>query len=238
MVYFIAATDSTQFPWGGNSYSHFSFGGVDAIVGQMDLTKSGEPSLIYTTYFGGSGLDEPRAIALDPSGKVLVTGYTLSTDLPTTPGAYQPTLGGNADAFLARLDLTAPPEGVISYLTYLGGIGGDVAYGLASDPDGNAYLTGYTLSKNFPVTGDAWQSGWGWGVDIFVSKLSPSGALLYSTYVGQTGTNAGYAVAAKADGSIYVGGVAGRRGISPTSNAFKNTYGGGFSDGFVLVFAP
>ncbi len=237
-VYFAAATDSTQFPWGGNPYSKTSFGGVDAIVGQMDLTKSGEASLVYATYFGGSGFDEPRAIALDPSGKVLVTGYTLSTDLPTTPGAYQPALSGNADAFLARLDLKAPPESVISYLTYLGGTGGDVAYGLASDPDGNAYITGYTLSKNFPVTGDAWQPGWGWGVDIFVSKLSPSGALLYSTYLGQTGINAGYSIAAGKDGSIYVGGVTGRKGVSPTSNAFQNAYGGGVSDGFVVVFAP
>ncbi len=238
MVYFTVATDSTQFPWGGNSYSHESFGGVDAIVGQMDLTKSGEPSLVYTTYFGGSGFDEPRAIAVEPSGKVLVTGYTLSADLPTTPGAYQPGLSGNADVFFARLDLTAPPERFLSYVTYLGGTGGDVAYGLATDPNGNAYITGYTLSSNFPVTGDATQKDWGSGVDIFVARLDASGALTYSTYLGQTGINAGYGIAAAADGSIYVGGIAGRKGVVPTSNAFQSAYGGGVSDGFVAVFTP
>jgi hypothetical protein len=238
MVYFAAATDSTLFPWAGYSYSHESFGGVDAVVGQMDLTKSGEGSLVYTMYFGGSGFDEPRAIALDPSGKVLVAGYTLSTDLPTTPGAYQHELRGNADVFVARLDLTAPPEGVLSYVTYLGGGGGDVAYGLASDRDGNAYVTGYTLSADFPVTGDAWQPGWGWGVDVFVAKLDASGALAYSTYLGQTGINAGYGIAAAEGGSIYVGGITARKGVPATSNAFQGAYGGGVSDGFVVVFAP
>jgi len=168
---------------------------------------------------------------------VLVTGFTLSTDLPVTPDAHQLELRGNSDVFLARLDLSARPENFVSHLTYLGGAGGDVAYGLTADPDGNAYITGYTLSTDFPVTGDAWQREWGGGVDIFVSKLSPSGALLYSTYIGQTGSNSGYSIATR-DGSIYVGGVASRKGISPTSNAFQGEYGGGMSDGFVLVFAP
>jgi hypothetical protein len=237
MVYFAAATNSEQFGWAGTPYRETPFGGGDMIVGQMDLTKSGQDSLVYATYFGGSGYDEPRAIALDPSGKVLVTGFTLSTDLPVTPDAHQLELRGNSDVFLARLDLSARPENFVSHLTYLGGAGGDVAYGLTADPDGNAYITGYTLSTDFPVTGDAWQREWGGGVDIFVSKLSPSGALLYSTYIGQTGSNSGYSIATR-DGSIYVGGVASRKGISPTSNAFQGEYGGGMSDGFVLVFAP
>jgi hypothetical protein len=235
-VFFAVTTSSTLFPWAGNSYSHESFGGVDAVVGQMDLAQSGEPSLVYTTYLGGSGMDEVRGIAVDPTGKVLVTGYTLSTDLPTTPGAFQPTLKGNADVFFAKVDTTAPPESFINYLTYLGGSGGDVAFGIASDPDGNAYVTGYTLSPDFPVTGDAMQRNWGWGIDVFVAKLSSAGALTYSTYVGKAGVNAGYSIAAK-DGSIYVGGVAGR-GMSPTSNAFQGAYGGGYSDGFVFVMAP
>jgi hypothetical protein len=237
-VYFAATTDSLIFPWAGNSYSHESFGGVDTVVGQMDLTQSGEPSLVYTTYLGGSGYDEARAIAIDPAGKLLVTGYTLSTNLPTTPGAYQLGLNGNADVFFAKVDTTAPPESFVNYLTYLGGSGGDVAFAIASDPDGNAYLTGYTLSRDFPITGDALQRDWGWGVDIFVAKLNPAGALTYSTYIGQAGLNAGYSIAAGKDGSIYVGGVAGRQGISPTSNAFQGTYGGGYSDGFIVVMAP
>lgn len=236
MVYFAAVTTSTMFA--GYPYEEGKFGGVDAVVGRIDLTKSGESALTYMTYLGGTSYDEPLAIALDPSGKVLVTGYTLSTDLPTTADAYQQELKGNADVFLARLDFTAPPEHSISYMTYLGGGGGDVAYAIASDHEGNVYLTGYTLSMDFPVTGDAWQRDWGWGVDIFVSKFSPTGALLYSTYLGQGGIHTGYAIAAGPDGSIYVGGVSGRRGISPTSNAFQGEYGGGLSDGFVVAFAP
>ncbi len=237
-VFFAATTDSLTFPWAGNPYSHESFGGVDAVIGQMDLTKSGEPSLVYTTYLGGSGFDQVQAITVDPAGKLVVTGYTLSTDLPTTLGAHQLSLKGNADVFIAKVDTAAPPESFISYLTYLGGSGGDVAYGIASDPDGNAYLTGYTMSGDFPVTGDAHQREWGWGVDIFVAKLDPSGVLTYSTYIGQTGLNAGYSIAAGKDGSIYVGGIAGPKGVSPTPNAFQGTYGGGYSDGFIVVLAP
>src|SRR5690606_17515109 len=123
-------------------------------------------------------------------------------------------------------------------LTYFGGTSGDVAYDLALDAEDNAYLTGYTLSHDFPVTGDAWQPQWGWGVDIFIAKVTPSGALQYSTYLGQTGVNSGYSIAAGPDGSIYVGGVAGSKGVTPTSNAFQQAYGGGISDGFVVAFAP
>jgi len=236
MVYFAAVTTSTMFA--GYGYEEGKFGGVDGVVGKLDLTQPGELALAYMTYLGGTGYDEPLAIAFDPSGKLLVTGYTLSTDLPTTDDAYQRELRGNADVFLARLDFSLPPEHAISYMTYFGGGGGEVAYGLATDAEGNVYLTGYTLSMDFPVTGDAWQRDWGWGVDIFVSKFGPDGALLYSTYLGHAGTHVGYSIAAGPDGSIYVGGAAGRKGISPTSNAFQTEYGGGYSDGFVVVFAP
>jgi len=237
MVYFAGSTASTTFPLAGNSYRSTLQGGVDIFVAQMDLTKSGLDSLVYTTYFGGSDNEELRGMALDPSGNLLLTGYTMSADFPVTPDAAQSRIGGNADAFVARLDLTAPPDSVVKYATYLGGQGGDVGYAIASDPNGNIYVTGYTLSSNFPVTGDALQKAWGWGVDVFIAKLNSFGALEYSTYMGKSGTNIGYAIAAAQDGTIYVGGVAASRGISTTYGA-QNVFGGSTSDGFILVLAP
>jgi hypothetical protein len=238
MVYIAGSTSSTTFPLAGNSYRSTLQGGEDIFVAQVDPTKSKSDSLVYTTYFGGSDNEELRGMALDPSGNLLLTGYTLSADFPVTQNAAQSRIGGNADAFVARLDLTARPESVVKYATYLGGRGGDVGYAVASDPSGNIYVTGYTMSLDFPVSGDALQKAWGWGVDVFIAKLNSFGALEYSTYMGKSGVNIGYAIAAAADGTMYVGGVATSKGVSPTSNALQTTFAGGGADGFIVVLAP
>jgi hypothetical protein len=238
MVYFAGSTASTTFPLAGNSYRSTLQGGADIFVAQVDPTKSGLDSLVYTTYLGGSDNEELRGMALDPSGMLLLTGYTLSADFPVTPDAAQSRIGGNADALVARLDLTAPPDSVVKYATYLGGKSGDVGYAIASDPTGNIYVTGYTLSSDFPVSGDALQKAWGWGVDVFIAKLNGSGALEYSTYMGKSGINIGYGIAAAGDGTMYVGGVAASKGITSTSNAVQGTFGGSTADGFIVVLAP
>ena len=149
-VYVAGSTESTGFPQAGAQYRSSLAGFLDVWVAQMDLTKSSVDSLVYSTYLGGSDLDEVRRIAIDPTGKLLVAGYTMSPDFPVTGDAAQRTLGGNADAFVARLDFTRPQNGFVNYATYLGGAGGDVAYDVTSDSSGNIYVTGYTLSSNFP----------------------------------------------------------------------------------------
>ena len=238
MVYIAGSTLSTTFPLAGYAYRSTLQGNADVFVAQMDLTKSGVDSLVYATYLGGSDIDEVRGMALDSSGNLLLTGYTLSTDFPVTPDAAQSRNGGSTDAFVVKLDLTAPPDSAVKYATYLGGRSGDAGWAIASDPNGNIYVTGYTLSSNFPVSGDALQKAWGWGVDVFIAKLNSSGALEYSTYMGKTGINIGYAIAAAQDGTMYVGGIATGKGISTTSNAAQNIFGGSTSDGFILVLAP
>ena len=168
-----------------------------------------------------------------------MVGTTLSTDFPTTPDAVQPAFGGIANVFLARLDLAAPRSSVLSYSTYLGGSGGDVASDIALDAADNVYITGYTLSVDFPTTADALQQGSGGGIDVFISKLNPAepgpAGLVYSTYAGQNGTNVGYAIAIAPDGSIVVGGQSAARSIGTTASAFQGAFDGGVTDGFVLV---
>ena len=238
-VYFAANTFSATFPLAGNPYRDSPMGGGDVVIGQLDLTKSGVSSLIYTTYLGGSGLDEVSKLALDSRGRLLIAGTTLSTDFPVTSDGFQQAFGGIANAFLARLDLTAPRDSALSYSTYLGGSGGDVTNDMAVDGSGNVYLTGYTLSPDFPTTSDALQQTSGGGINVFITKLNlsdpkPAG-LVYSTYVGETGTNVGYAIAIAPNGSICIGGQSAARNIITTDSAFQGSFEGGVTDGFVMV---
>jgi hypothetical protein len=234
IVYFAGDTVSTMFPLAGNSYQPTPFGGGDIFLAEMDLTKSGIDSLVYSTFLGGSGLDTVRKMILDSSGKLLLTGYTLSTDLPVTQGALQSTLNGIANVYVTRLDVTASGNNIISYETYFGGSGGDVAYDIVTDSAGAIYLTGYTNSMDFPVTPDALQSKYGGGFDVFVSKLNLGGpgpgSVVYSTYTGQT------------SGSIAIGGESGAQdelpSVNVTDNAVQNVFAGGQSDGFVMFLRP
>jgi len=123
------------------------------------------------------------------------------------------------------------------YSTYLGGSQGEVAYGIAGDSAGNIYVTGYTLSPDFPTTPDALQPAWGGGIDLFVSKLKPgipgAAGLTSSTYVGYHGVYSPTALTLGRDGTIYVVGWGGT-GLPSTADALQG-YGGGLRDGFILM---
>jgi hypothetical protein len=175
-----------------------------------------------------------RAIKLDVNGNLLVTGYTLSNDFPVTGDAIQVTNRGNGDAFVSVVNPLDSQHFVV-YSTYLGGTDGEVAYGIAGDAAGNIYVSGYTLSDDFPVTGDALQS-WGGGVDLFIAKFKPGARnLTWSTYIGGATVNSPTDMAVGADGRAYV--VGWSCGLLPmAADPYQGTFGGGYSDGFILVF--
>jgi Beta-propeller repeat len=125
-----------------------------------------DPVLVYSTYLGGSGGDEGRGIAVDNRGNAYVTGSTDSTNFPTV-NAVQPALGGNSDAFVAKLTGNGSQ---LLYSTYLGGTAGDIGLGIAVDDRGNAYVAGLTRSTNFPTVNAA-QPAFGGDSDAFVAKL-------------------------------------------------------------------
>lgn len=162
------------------------------------------PRLAYATYLGGASGDpfvEPaNAIAVDAQGYIYVAGSTTATDFPTVNAIQANKAGGLDDAFIAKF---APDGQSLVYSTYLGGSGNDQATGIAVDANGNAYVTGSTASSNFPIS-DALQSTSGGGSDAFVAKLSPTGALLYSTYLGGVNLDVGHAIAVDAGGHAYV----------------------------------
>jgi hypothetical protein len=166
-------TRSTNFPTTAGAFqSTFGGGYSNAFVTKFDPTGSG---LVYSTYLGGNGVDQGRGIALDTAGNAYVTGYTCcSTNFPTTPGAFQP--NGFYDAFVTKLNSTGS---ALVYSTYLGGSNDDVGMGIAVDTDGNAYVTGSTVSTDFPTTPGAFQPVFAGGGrvggdsagDAFVAKI-------------------------------------------------------------------
>jgi hypothetical protein len=237
LVYFAVSTDSTEYPMAGYAYNYNLTSPYGIVIGVMDMTKVGLDSLVYATYFGGSDLQEVRGIAFDAAGNLLVTGYTLATDFPVTPDAFQPKPGGNGDAFVSVVNPLDPAHFLV-YSTYLGGSQGEVGYGIAGDRAGNIYVTGYTLSPNFPTTADAPQPQWGSGTDLFLTKLKPgirgAGGLQTSTYIGAKGVYSPGGLALGTDGTIYVVGW-GTVGLPTTANAVG--YAGGLSDGFLVVLS-
>jgi hypothetical protein len=238
LVYFAASTLSQAFPLAGSPYNNTLLGIESVVIGVMDLTQTGSASLVYSTYLGGSVLDEVRKIALDPQGRLLVTGWTLSPDFPTTANAFQTQSSGSGTAFIARVNPSAGAGKFLDYSTYFGGTGGDVAYDIASDANGSIYVAGYTLSKDFPITSDAVQAKFGNGIEAFVAKLNPAvagrGALQYSSYFGTGGIHVVTGLAVAPNGSIYLAGYTTDQ-LPVTDNAFQNGFAGGSSDGFVFA---
>ena len=241
LTYFAVSTLSTQFPMAGFSINGNASGGADVVVGVMDLNQQGNASLKYATYFGGSGNEEVRAMAFDGKGGVFITGYTLSTDFPLTPDAIQRVNYGGGDVFVAEIDPTQSFQRGMLYSTYLGGKAGDVAYGVATDAAGAIYVTGYTLSPDFPIAGSVPRGNWGGGTDIFVTKFQTGvpgkAAIQFSTYVGDTGIYVPSAVAVGTDGRVYVTGWGGI-GLPSSQYGLQGGYAGGNTDGFLFVLTP
>ena len=154
----------------------------DVFVAKLNPALSGSSSLLYFTYMGGSLADSGTGIALDPSDNVYITGSTVSSNaalipFPITVGVFQPVYGGgNADAFVAELNLTNPPSTALVYSTYLGGSNTDTGSGIALDTSGDAFVTGQTCSTDFPLANPL-QPTPGGNCDAFVSKIVAAGGV-------------------------------------------------------------
>ncbi|HEY3132795.1 MAG TPA: SBBP repeat-containing protein [Acidobacteriota bacterium] len=202
---------------------------TDAFVAKL---SPGGSALTYSTYLGGSRRDYANGVAVDATGNCYVTGYTESSDFPTTNGV-QTGSGGGVDAFVAKFN---PAGSALAFSTYLGGSGTDIGLGIAADSAGNAYVAGSTDSTNFPTMA-AFQSANRGGADAFVAKIRSSGSvLLYSTYLGGIKNDLGTAVAVDSAGSAYVTGYTESSGF-PTANAMQSSNLGDF-DAFVTKLDP
>ncbi len=228
--YITGNSNSVTFPTQGSA-QEFPGGNGDAFVAKY--SPMGE-QLIYITYLGGKQNDAGNGIAVDAQHNVYVSGYTLSMDFPVRNGAQKSFGGGEEDAFVTKI---SPGGGKIVYSTYLGGGANDFGNGIAVDALGNAYVTGWTRSSDFPTV-NAFQSGpSGGGEDAFVTKISPAGnAFVYSTFVGGNGRDLGTGIAVDSTGAAYVAGTTSST-VFPVTNALQ-ARNAGASDGFIFKLAP
>lgn len=226
--------NSSTFPTTLGAFQTTNAGGHNAaFVTEFDASGSG---VVASTYLGGSGGDQGNAITLDAAGDPFVTGSTSSSDFPTTPGAFKPTVPGNGDAFVTKLNATLTS---LVYSTYLGGAAGaDTGNGIALDNAGDAYVAGATGSQDFPTTPGGLQTTFGGGsccqgpLDGFISKLNATGSnLLYSTYLGggpntaaaANGNDLAGGIAVDSAGSAYVFGSTDSLDFPVTAGAFQTT---------------
>ena len=239
-IYVTGSTLSDNFPI-ANSVFPGRQGGREIFVSEIDPTLSGTASLIFSTYYGGTGTDYGRSIAVDAAGTVYVAGFTYSADLPiTTPVAYQPKYAGGGDGFLLQLNTSLP---LILYSTYLGGSKTDDARSLVLDPTGKVALAGYTLSGDYPVTQNAQQSLIGAGLSptnsfLTLLDLTKPGAqgLVYSTYFGGTLAEVAQDLATDSKGKYILGGYSYSSDMPVSQNALNATpVPGGGLNGFVAV---
>jgi hypothetical protein len=143
-----------------------------------------DPALSYSTYLGGTAADSANAVAIDNSDNNYITGFTCSTNFPTQ-AAEQSSPGGECDAFVSKFNSTGT---ALIYSTYLGGSALDEGFGIAVDSGGSAYVTGVTLSNNFPTTTGP---GFGGLQNGFVTKLNADGSIAYSRYLGSSDQQTG-----------------------------------------------
>lgn len=188
---------------------------------------------IYSTYLGGSETDQAWDITVDSKGRAYITGFTASTDFPTTPGAYNTSHNGAMDVFVTKFDKTGTD---LVYSTFIGGSGSDWSYGIAVDADGYVFITGGTASANFPVMGGAYDTSFNGRTDAFVAKLNKNGsALMLSTFIGGSAEDIGYDLVLGKDGEIFITGSTESSDYPTTKGADDRVYGG-FFDGFATKF--
>jgi hypothetical protein len=225
-AYVAGVTLNSDYPVTPGAYDTSLNGNRDAFVTKLNSTGS---ALSYSTFIGGASDDWGEAIDIDAAGSAYVSGYTASTDLPTTPGAYDSTHnGGFYDAFASRL---SPSGSGLDYSTYLGGSQIDENTSIAIDGQGDAYIAGYTTSTDFPTTLGAYDTSFNGNDsgDAFVTKLDQTGSsLAYSTYVGGTGFDNPADVAVDRLNSAYVTTLSSSPDFPTTSDAYDASLGGGF----------
>ena len=197
---------------------------------QLQLALVIDPGLEYSTFLGGSTVEEGTSVVRDALGNMILTGYTKSPNFPTTGGG----LIGQEDAFLTSLNASGS---ALVYSTIFGGITDERSVSLATNASGYLAVTGFTSSADFPISAGAYDPTFNGLRDVFVSFFNPAGQLVYSTYVGGSDWDQGYAIAVDASNILTVGGETSSTSFPTTSNAYDTTRNGG-TDAFVTRLDP
>ena len=224
-------TYSTGFPTTPGAFDP-SFNGCyncsDVYVSSLNAEGS---ALVYSTFLGGSRLEEALAITLDTAGRPTLTGLTSSADFPVTPGAFDTSHNGSDDVFIARLSADGSS---LLYSSFLGGGGSDYAFAIAMDDTGRTAVAGAAGSDTFPTTPGAYDTSFNGGyTDAFVAYLSADGTnLLYSTLLGGSTSDLAYGVTLDDSGRATVAGKTMSSNFPTTPGGFDPTFNDYF-DGFI-----
>ncbi len=243
-VYLTGFTGSANFPVSTGAYQTTRSGAtLDAYV--TVLSRDGG-SLVYSTYLGGTVDDIATTITVDDLGNIYVAGYTFSADFPTKV-AYDNTFGGRQDGFVAKLDPQQPGAAAqLVFSTYLGGDGSDDGFDFVNGiavRGGQAYVTGYTSSKNFPVL-NAYQSnpvlnaGNATG-EAFITRFTTGGnTLVGSTLLGGDRYDESRCITFDLQGNVYICGITSSTAfpVRGVARAYDSTYNSGIYDAFVAKF--
>jgi len=222
-AYVTGETASFDFPTTAGSYQPQHHGDYDVFVTKLNASGS---ALVYSTFIGGTLVDDGERIVVDSSNQALVMGFSRSPDFPTTPGAYDTTPNGAFDITLSKLNAAGS---ALVFSTVLGGSNMETGGGLALDAAGNIYVSGGTGSLDFPTTAGAFDTT-ATGNDAFVTKLNPSASqVLWSTLLGGAGA-AG--VAPDAAGNVWITGTTSSAAFPITAGAMQTTFKG-VADGFI-----
>lgn len=245
-IYVTGDTNSADFPASAGAYKTSLTGSSrDVFVSKLNNELTG---LLASTFMGGSSGDYSSALVIDSKGNVFIAGTTGSSDFPASSGTYDAVFNGgehDVDGFVSKFD-----KDLTSLLaaTYIGGYFNDYISDMASDSEGNIYVTGGTLSSNFPITTKAYDTTYNFGSDAFVSKLSNDlKTLIASTFLGGSGYpsegydyNYGYehanAIVIVSDGKIYVTGSTYSSDFPTTIGSYNASFNGGGADAFISSF--
>ena len=218
-----------------------SYGGgqFDGFVAKINPTGS---SLVYSTYLGGNQEDHVNGLALDSVGDAYLTGQTNSANFPVQAGfqpQYTAASCGSAlssipcfEGFVSELN---PTGSALVYSSYLGGTAASYGSSIALDSSGAAYVTGWTTSKDFPVTKGAYDTAWGGTNEAFVAKIAPAGgAIDYATYLGDIYPDQANSIAVDGSGNAWIAGFT-YGGKFPLASPLQAA-SGGFYDATVSEF--
>ncbi|MFB3896913.1 MAG: SBBP repeat-containing protein [bacterium] len=220
-AYLVGETESPDFPITAGAFDTTYNGLLDIYITKLN---SDGTALVYSTYLGTAVQEHISDIAIDGSGNAYLSGYTNSTVFPTTPGAFDTTYNDGGDIYITKLNPTG--SGLI-YSTYLGGSGFENGLSIAVNGSGNVYLTGQTISLDFPTTVGAFDTSFNGVQDAFILQLNSAGSgLLYSSYLGGNDNEYGHGIAVDEQGNTYVGGETYSSDFPTTTSAYDRIFHG------------
>jgi hypothetical protein len=224
-VIIMGSTDSTNFPTTSNAYSRTLSGGSDLFVAKIDISTN---QIMFSSLIGGSGNEGASSMVLDSQDNIVIAGITTSQNFPLKGNTFASYSEGKSNVFVTKL--TSDGTQLI-FSALVGGTDNDWPFDVTVDPGDNVYVTGVTLSSDFPVSESAFCKTYKGLQDAFLFKLKSDGSqLVYSSYIGGTDQDGGRGVVIDAYGKAYITGCTRSTNFPVSTNAFDKTYNGGGSD--------